>query len=259
MFHQSLNIIMQTIERPAGEMVVVVQPMRDDLPANKMPTVELRVNVQSTIRGSPIERKLPNLSDSDSCACKLSQRGSLDLELTCFALNLLAGNIEATIRRCPEEASAAARKTLRLLKNEAGVLAKSGKPLPTGKTQEEMQKLFRQRWEAEVNDAEGEFASFAWRRATLREAQAALEAKRLKAKAAGKPSSVAHKVAYPLPLVRASPPHVVFPPPGKSVLALRELSRHSKTKEEALEASRQGRPVVYLLPQSTTQPASSSP
>lgn len=117
-----------------------------------------------------------------------------------------------------------------------------GKSLPTGKTQEEMQALFRQRWEAEVADPDGEFASFAYRRATLAEARKA-------AATNGEAGDV--EVTYPLPMVKASPPEMRFPPPGKMQEHLRKLSREAQAREAALVTALAGKPVQHFQQQPT--------
>jgi hypothetical protein len=171
---------------------------------------------------------------------------------------LPAGTIQANIIRHIEQGDPAiARRVFRYLQRKSLAFFNSGWPLPTGKTEEEMQELFRQRWEAEVNEADGEFASFAWRRATPKEARAALEAER--AEADGDPSTDPVEITYPLPLVRASPPKVTFPRPSAQVKALRGLSRRFRLKEEAHQASRKGRPVIYFQQQPTPLPTEPSP
>lgn len=65
---QSLTVVMQTPENTDGEMVVVVQPLRDDLPAAEMPTAGLRVKTTSFLGGSEVRGSLPYVPDDLACA-----------------------------------------------------------------------------------------------------------------------------------------------------------------------------------------------
>lgn len=59
---------MQTLERTTGQMVVVVQPQRDDVPSDEIPTIELRVHVKSTVGGKLVEGELPSATMLSNCA-----------------------------------------------------------------------------------------------------------------------------------------------------------------------------------------------
>lgn len=249
---QSLNLLLQTPEVPLGQMAVIVQPVQDDLPESERPIAELRIVAKSALGGKEVEGPLC----ADGKAIHNCTSGSNSVFLctdTDFAHELsvpvFTGTVDVSISACPQDdagALAIVRSNFAHLRSANMSFLEQGYWLPDGKTEEEMQARYRERWHKEVNDPTSEYHHFAFRRATVEEAKAL---------------SDDGKVTYPLPLVKSAPPDIPYRPATTKNMqySLRILSREGRAKEVKRAALHARKPVQYWRQGPLAGPASVSP